>query len=229
MDFVNYIKLSSNKAVVLWTHQNSLIHSFHIHCIIFHRVFETKKSEKKINLLQSCEFDDCTVKAQRLSMHNNPMLAGEAAKNVNYLVNAWDVAGRHFFSFSANERKLKRFIQRALKSAFFTPDISQMLPEMKFLIFYPYFSVCLPFFQLLNFCWTESSIVFIHVHYPDEAGGFNVLWIAVEAAEAYKASENLHFIHSTPRHAAWYLIECDLPMQNLFTLKLCFYSLRAKK
>lgn len=87
--------------------------------------FRRKKSEKKINLLQSCEFDVCFVEAQRLSMHNNSRWLG--GKNVNYLVNAWDVACRTFFPL--RKRKLKCF-SGSLKSC--SPDISQMLPKWNF-------------------------------------------------------------------------------------------------
>lgn len=69
---------------VSWNHKFQLScypilpyrHSILIHCIFFLGGFSfatRKKSEKKINLLQSCEFDVCSVKAQRLSMHNNPV------------------------------------------------------------------------------------------------------------------------------------------------------------
>lgn len=46
----------------------------------------SEQPKKKINLLQSCDFDVCFVKAQRLSMHNNS--GRSRVKNVNYLVNA---------------------------------------------------------------------------------------------------------------------------------------------
>lgn len=70
-------------------------------------------------------------------------------KNVNYLVNAWDVACRHFHS------------ERREITSPLLPDISQLLPEMKFLIFYPsHFPA--DRISVLNSSWTESSIVFVH-------------------------------------------------------------------
>lgn len=130
-------------------------------------------------------------------------------KNVKYLVNAWDVARSHFSC--ADEIKMFSEPSRASKLAI-RQTSRRCCPfvEMKFLIFYPrvnLFRLVLSIHDAELFSPAANHQLFsILVHYSSEAGGINLSWnVRLRSG----GGKNLHFIRSTPHHAAWCLIECD--------------------
>lgn len=137
-------------------------------------------------------------------------------KNVNYLVNARDVACRYLLFL---EEEIKMFFRSPYKKSF-----ARRLTDatgMKFLIFYPHFRFAGAFYSR---CWTlpepNHQLRFILVHYSNEAGGINLFWIAYVARQKFA-----FYPFNTSSHR---VMPYWMRLQNSFIFKAQCFSASAR-